>query len=223
MSVHERLTNFQDLRDQYLLPAAPGIAFHGMLFPGRYPTERSAIKARLNNPSLPSPILEKYRPETLPFIASGMLIQRLAILYGPSDEPNYDPEYVMLLQREYAQLQSQEIEEVRVAWHGLFLAGMKKACGETSPFVETYIQGIRDDNPKCSFWTAYPLLLNSKETDWYQPSSIGMQYYMNQRFAGNTVSVTPFSDHLAAFMYYCRSVFESATQSTNITNVNLSA
>ncbi len=219
MPVLEHLVDHYELRDYYLLPTSPGVAFHAMLFPGRYPTDRTSIAARIEDPELPSPILESYSPWTLPFLRAGLLIQRLAVLYGPDDSTNFDPEYVRLLQREYTQLQGQEIEEVRVAWFGRFLLGMQDVCGSSSPFVEAYSQGIQEDDPKTSFWATYSVSQSAANVGWQKPTIVSMQYYKNHEFAGATVSSSPFSPHLDTFVEYCRVVYDSSDLSVNISDL----
>lgn len=221
MPVRERVDTFDALSERHLMKMPTGIAFHAMLFPARYPTSRHSLAARIEDPTLRSPILEEYGRQTQPLLAAGILIQRLVVLHGPDDTANFDLPYVKLLQREYTQLQAQEVEEVRVTWYGRFLLGLSEACEESSPFVDAYTRGIREDSPKASFWAAYPISSKAASGDWQDPDVIAMQHYTNHEFLGNVIATAPFSTDLTTFVGYSRAIFDDPELSMNISDIQV--
>lgn len=216
MTAVEHFAGFEELRMQRLMRMGPGVALHAMLFPARYPTEREAMAARINNRALPS-VLEGYKPKAAALLAAGVVIQRLVVLHGP-DDPGFDPPYVRLLQDECTQLQESEppLEEAKVAWYGSFLSGMREACGGESPFVDAYIQGVKEDDPKASFWALYQ---SPHGTGWSAPELVGMQYYRDQKYAGTTVHVQPYSPALGDYVRHCRDTFDDPAKSTNVADL----
>jgi hypothetical protein len=220
MATIDKVDTFVELADAHLLDEPPGVLFHAMLQPARYPGDRAATQAMIDNPDTAPPLIdEDYVRLNQRLLLGAKVTQRLVVAHGPTQPEMHDEAYLRLLQNGYQELQDRGLEEVRVAWYGNFIRRLEDTGDVDSPFVESYLRGIALEEPKSGFWVSMPWQLNRSVDGWRYPSLVGMMHYNDIGFAGIDVSTGPFSRHLMDYVAACREVFESPNLSTNIANL----
>jgi hypothetical protein len=176
------------------------VAFHGMLYPGVYPSDRDMhAKARQG--------IEFDRNNSFYRLADGMLDRGVAMQWlrvlPDAGQCGYDDEDIAAMHLT-AKAIARSGMDVRTVRFSQQVGRLLRHCGDHSPIVGTYLGAVNDpeQGPHRSFWATYRQHMGVLAVAY-----VGMMDYQGEEFLGHEVHLPPLEPDVKNWVRFWRNTY----------------
>jgi hypothetical protein len=196
----ERISTEQFWDDHLSVLQRDEVAFHGMLYPGVYPSDkamhakaRQGIEFKANTPF--------YR------LAANMLDEGVNIgwlrVMPDAGQYGYDDEDIAAMHRTAKDIARTGID-VRTVRFSQQVGRLLRHCGDQSPVVEAYLGAIggQEQGPRRSFWATY-----RRQVGVLAVAYVGLMDYQGEEFLGHEPHLPPFEPDIKNWGRFWRNTY----------------